>query len=139
MDDSNIISLFDEFGEVAELKAYATSQYKTILQQQKKINELELQVRQLQGMVEKTVPLLEIDQPSKLMMDDEEIIAKMELSKLRDESLQRTLTFEEVKKLDILAKVLNQVTNKPKKIVLETKNKTSDELLAVLEGGNDDK
>lgn len=133
MDDSNIISLFDEFGEVAELKAYATSQYKTILQQQKKINELELQVRQLQGMVEKTVPLLEIDQPS-MMVEDEETIARLELRKLRDESLQRTLTFEEVKKLDILAKVLNQVTNKPKKIVLETKNKTSDELLAVLEG-----
>lgn len=135
----NVSAMFEEFKELSELKEYATSQYKTILALQKKIAQLEEETSQLKRMLSETTPIISAE-PTVTETTDEELISRAELRKLRNKAMSDPdgLTYEEVKKLDILAKTLNATKNKPKQMVIETKNKSSADLLKALVASDDE-
>ena len=66
----------------------------------------------------------------------EENICKMELKKLHDLSVERALTYEETKKVDIFTKLLISINQRPKGQLLDTKKKETSELLRLV--GNED-
>lgn len=130
--------MFDEmikdFKELAELKNYAEAQYNTIVELTKKKQHLENEVLHLKGLLESTAPLLPTENlVEKLITSDEEAIAKMQLSKLRDLSLTRELTLEEAKRFEIFYKVLNSLRSNSKTIDGKSKSLKDNELLALLE------
>jgi hypothetical protein len=124
--------MFSEMKDMLELKEYLQAQQKTIVQQQKRIAELETEVQRLKVAPDRTVTLLDGGN-SLISVQDEESIAKMELKKLRDASLARELTMEEARKVEIYAKLLLQLKGQKQNKVPDTKTKSSAELLSLVE------
>lgn len=103
-----------EFKEFAELKKFAEAQQKTILQLSKQVKEKDEEVKHLKKLVESTTPIIQTEDKKILNTEDndQEFICRMELKKLRDISLERELTLEEAKKVDIYTKLLLSLTKK---------------------------
>lgn len=132
--------MFEQFKSFAELQEYTVAQYNTIIQQSKKITQLESEISHLKKLVTQTTPLIEgrSDSSPHLITSDEEAIARLELRKLRDSSMGRELTMEEARKVEVYSKLLHQLSNKPKTIVVDTKKISSDQLLNSLNEASDD-
>ena len=128
--------MMEDFKDLVELKDYCQAQYKTIVNQSKKINELESEVEHLKSLLSQTVPIISPETDvSLLITKNEESIAQMELKKLRDTSLSRELTMEEARKTEIYSKILQQVNANKKKKDPGTKDKGTDELLSIVDEG----
>lgn len=117
------------------LREFTQAQHVTIVQQSKKILQLEQEVVHLKSLLTQTAPLIEI---SDLEISDEETIARTQLRLLRQESLIRQLTLDEIRKFDLLTKNLLACTNKKTRDVTPTKNLDSGVLLKELEGAIDE-
>jgi hypothetical protein len=129
-----IDNLLGELKDISEWKQFAESQHSTIVSLTHKKTELEAKVHHLEKMISQTTPVIvPADQDGLIKSSDEEMICKMEIAKLRDLSSARELTYDEVKKLDIFAKILNQSRNLPKTIEVKAKKFSTDELLALAE------
>lgn len=103
--------MIEEFKEIAELKAFAYAQSKTITEQAKKITKLEAEVKELS----KDKPKESLEIKSDLLIGtDQEVIAKIQLSKLKDVCFERELTLDECKRAEILVKILNSNKKKDK-------------------------
>ena len=142
----NIVTMLDQYKTEAEIRAFATAQMKTITNLSKKINQLEEENKNLKKQA-LPAPSIILD-PNSSVSDglieaqDEEQIAIMELSRLRDTALERPLTLEEARKVELYFKILNVIKNQPKTIVVETKRMSTAELLALasneIKENNDD-
>lgn len=121
----------EQFSSVDNLKDLAAAQQNTIIQQSKKITELERELEARSG----STSLTPADLPPGLEMSakDEEFIARFELSKFKNLSLQRSLTAEEAKTVDTYAKLLMQLNANPKKDVFDASAVSTDMLLAALD------
>jgi hypothetical protein len=128
------------FKDIAEYKAYSEAQYKLIINQSKKINELENKIKDLEKLLASSTPIIgeENELPKKLsiqLMSSEEAIAVMEIEKLKDLSLERDLSMEETKRYEIFTKTLlnirnSSINNQQKNDGLE--NISADDLLKAL-------
>ena len=97
-----------EFSDYIEMKAFAETQYSTIIELNKKINVLTREKEKLEEVVrQNNLPGTDINLYSDLTMgSDEETIAKIQLSKLKELSMTKELTLEEAKRVEIFSKIL---------------------------------
>jgi uncharacterized coiled-coil DUF342 family protein len=117
--------ILSSFEDITDLKEYANSQYKTIITQSKKITELERKVDQLTSSLdnaEKRVAVANTLAPNQEENSDTETTCLVQLAMLKGLAMNRELTLEEVKKLEILAKTLMLIKGKPSKEEKEKDN-----------------
>lgn len=148
-----VVIMLEKYKTEAELRAFATAQFKTITELSKKINNLEEENIHLKKLLADSTPVIgdgdRESVPSRRVVpmlhgitgggvqnpqfasDDEEQIAVMELRRLRDIAIERSLTLEETKKAEVFFKMMQQIKNQPKTIVVETKKMSTEELLAL--------
>lgn len=140
MSDDITNKILDNFNNVDDLKEYASSQYKTIIMQSKKITELERKAESLESKLqeaEKKVAVssaFSIDQPEGT--SDTETTCVIQIAMLKGLAMNRELTLEETKKLEIFAKTLQMLKGKvveEKKKEQPTKISTAD-LLKLVDG-----
>lgn len=116
MSDDITNKILDSFDSVDDIKEYASSQYKVIITQSRKISELERAVETLNTKLadaEKRVAVssvLSIDQPEGT--SDTETTCVIQIAMLKGLAMNRELTLEEVKKLEIFAKTLQMLKGK---------------------------
>jgi hypothetical protein len=128
----NVVILGQEFKTMVEVQSFVQAQQRVITQLSKEKKELEDKVIHLELTLKRAnLPTLE----SNLIQneEDEETIARTQLRRLRDISMERDLTKEESQKFDIFYKVLSSIRNKPKTIEVVAKNLSNTQLLAALE------
>lgn len=139
---SSIDEMMKSFADTAELQSFCEQQHKTILELTRKIDKLNEKNKQLEDLLQQKTPVL-VGEYSPIVkagsIDEayEENICKMELKKLHDLSVERALTYEETKKVDIFTKLLLAINQKPKGQIIDTKRKDTDELLRLV--SSDDK
>lgn len=108
MDD--IDRMAEQFSTVAEMKKYSNAQYMTIVSLSKKINELQDENQDLKKQLLNSTPK-EITEENQIieslkMGADYEVIAKIQLNRYKEVAMERELSLEETKKVEILTKVL---------------------------------
>lgn len=100
--------MFQQFKSLDELKMFSQAQGKTIIEQSKKINKLEEEIKNLKTQLESSKIVESNPVSSDLNAgSDQEIIAKIQLNKLKEKCFDRELTLDEVKRAEILVKILN--------------------------------
>jgi predicted RNase H-like nuclease (RuvC/YqgF family) len=115
-DDNSIVSIdkmIEKFKSESELKAYCNVQFKTISNLNKKIKDKDEEIEHLKQLLEKNTQLYTAS-PEGIITEstDAEQICRTQIRRLRDQSMNRELTLEESKKVEIFAKLLLQQNNK---------------------------
>lgn len=133
-----------QYKDFNQLQEFAQAQQTTIISLSKKIQKLEDERDHLKKLLESTVPLFnepgKVIASGKLLTSAEEAICVMQLDRLRDISLERELTLEETRRVEIFSKVLASVKSKPKDSDSKAKEMSNEELLALVENnGNGSK
>lgn len=124
--------MVEEFTNHAELLEFSKAQHKTIVELTRKVQNLEKKLKNTNNS-----KLIKKEHSDILKVSDEEIICRTQLNLLREIAMERELTLEETRKVDMYSKILIALSDKPKTIEVKTKGMKDDELLAVLE--NDEK
>lgn len=133
--------MLDNYKSEAELRNFVEAQMKTLLQVQKKNKELQDEIEHLKKLVAGAVPIIQGNNESLLNVGtDEEEIAKIELRKLKTDSMgSEQLTLEQAKRLEIYSKILNSRLKDKNNDEREVKELNSDALLAIAESPEDKK
>lgn len=127
--DNFIEKVAKEFNSVDEMKNYIEAQEKTLVELNRHIIQLENENKNLKTVLDE----LNVGSgKTDFVVSDEEIICRTQLSLLKNISLERQLTLEESRKVDIYSKILIALNEKPKTIKLETKSLKEEELLAIV-------
>jgi len=139
MSDS-INDLTKNFKNFAELKAYSDAQYRTILELTKKINAIEKENADLKRTVASANLEAKKTEDGQLResIAHEQAICEMQLSILRDRSLEGELTLEETKKVEIFTKLLQILKDPSKKKEEKVKEMDISQLLSLVDGGLSD-
>src|ERR1700676_3522434 len=105
-----------QFTTLEDLQAFAKAQQKTLIDLTKKLKTSEDKIKHLEKLVEGAVPL--INPPAKIdfTANDEESIAREQLYLLKKISSERELNTEETKRVEVYAKILMSLKNKPKDV-----------------------
>lgn len=133
----SIDKMLDQFKDFASLQKYAEAQYKTILSLSRRVKVLEEENVELKDILEKSTPLLNEEKKNFFIgqveaSSDEEMIAKVQLARMKEISMERELTLEEAKRVEIFTKILtNKGSNNT--IAIQTQKMNSDDLLKMLE------
>lgn len=133
------MSVFDEmmkqYKDMSSLQDFAEAQHRTIIELTKKLSDSEEKRKQVERMLGTNLPTTSnsLIKPG-VFEDHEENICRMELKKLHDLSMERTLTLEEAKKVELYTKLLLALDiaarkKEPKDIT----DVSTDELLAIVE------
>lgn len=125
----NVNDILDNFKSNEELREYCNVQYKTIISLNKEIRKLSEDIESLKSMAFQNLPVVNSVQN----IEDEEVIARTQLSMLKNKSLVEPLTLEEARKFEIYSKALNAAANKPKIVEVKAKHLSNKELFAALE------
>lgn len=133
----NIDKMIAKFKTEVELKTYCGVQFKTIEKLSKKLKEKEEETEHLKTLLEKNTQLMSVSESGVLTdTTDEEQICRTQLRLLRNQSMNRELTLEESKKVEIFVKLLlNQIKIKDDEDVTKVKNMTSADLLKLVDDG----
>jgi hypothetical protein len=135
--------MFEETKELADIRAFSEAQQKTIIQLTKKVKQLEEERDHLKKLLESTAPIIQTAnntpvQTEKFLTSDQEAICRVQLTKLRDIALDRELTLEETKKVEIFSKIITVLENAPETIKIDTKSIESNDLMGLLEDSSQD-
>lgn len=135
---TSLDEMLKSFTDSVERDQFITQQHKTILELTKKIEKLQAKNKHLEDLLQEKTPALvgeysPMIKNGAIIEDHEENICRMELKKLHDTSLERQLTLEETRKVEIYTKLLVMINQKPKHEVIETKKKSNEELLRLVE------
>lgn len=98
----NIITLAGKFKSQIELKDYCDSQFKLIGDLNRKVARLEEENSHLKSLLVQNVPIIAKDS----LVSDEQAICELQLDRLKRVALERELSLEETKKMDLLIKNL---------------------------------
>lgn len=101
---AKLIVLDKEFKNTKDLVAYCNSQYIALQGATEKIKKLEEEITHLQQLLASTTQLLNDPNVSKIIKSPELAICEAQLEILQNRALQKELTLEEVKTLDLLVK-----------------------------------
>jgi hypothetical protein len=129
--------MLEQFKDISSLQKYAEAQYKTILSLSRKVKVLEEENVELKDLLEKSTPLLNEEKKNFVAYQveassDEEMIAKVQLARMKEISMERELTLEEAKRVEIFTKILvNKGSNSS--ISIQTQKMNSDDLLKMLD------
>ncbi len=88
--------------EIKQLQAHNIGLSQTIDKLLKQLEEKTSEIRHLQDMLMKTVPVIGDITP--IIVSDEEVIAEYQLKALKSAAMMRDLTLDEVKRFDLLVK-----------------------------------
>lgn len=99
----SITTLAGQFKTHTELQQYCDAQYITLQKAYERIQRLEGELTHLKSVLAST-PLT--DNPVQIITSDEQSICEMEIQRLKETAMQRGLTLEETKRLDLLVKNL---------------------------------
>lgn len=106
--DEQLDKMIEDFKSIEEFKVYIYAQKKTITDQSRKLFKLDNEIKdlkkQLLSFESKELPPI---QSELLMGTDSEVIAKIQLAKLKEVSFEREFTLDECKRAEILVKILN--------------------------------
>lgn len=108
--DDQIDRMAEQFTTLSELKMYANAQQHTIVSLSQKIKKLEDENSDLKKQLMNSVPKEKTDnsllQNELLLGTDQEVIAKIQLNRYKEITLERELSLEETKKVEIFTKIL---------------------------------
>jgi hypothetical protein len=129
--------MLEQIKDFASLQKYAEAQYKTILSLSRKVKVLEEENVELKDLLEKSTPVLNEEKKNFIAYQveassDEEMIAKVQLARMREISMDRELTLEEAKRVEIFTKILN-TKGSSSSITVQTQKMGSDDLLKMLD------
>jgi hypothetical protein len=82
---------------------------------QNRIKELEEKIVHLEGLLAASVPIVSEQNPVDFFVSDEEAICQAQINILKRRALDKELTLEETKRLEILIKSLHVIRSKVKK------------------------
>ena len=102
---ADIITLAGAFKDELSLQAYCDAQFQLIEQLRDSNAKLEAEVAHLKTLITDTVPVLSKD-VVKIEVPLEQAICEMQIAKLQRTAMDRDLTLEETKRLDLLIKNL---------------------------------
>jgi hypothetical protein len=123
----------------AELRAFAEASQKTLMQLMKKNKELTDEVEHLKKLVTGAMPIIKDNASPVAVGTDEEEIARIELRKLKEKSMDsEPLMLEDAKKLEIYSKILNKQSKDKDDKEREVKEIDSSQLLAIVEGTSEE-
>lgn len=128
---SDVTPLIPSKSDIDELQKFAEVQFVTIKNLTEEITSLKNERDHLKQLLLASVS--SGDNSNNIVITDEEAVCKLELSKLRDASVGRPLSFEEAKKFQIYTELLIKIQNKPRTIEVKAKHFKDDELLALLD------
>lgn len=133
----SIDKMLEQIKDFASLQKYAEAQYKTILSLSRKVKVLEEENVELKDLLEKSTPVLNEEKKNFIAYQveassDEEMIAKVQLARMREISMDRELTLEEAKRVEIFTKILN-TKGSSSPIMLQTQKMDSEDLLKMLD------
>jgi len=138
-DNNSIDKMLERFKTEEEVRAYSNAQFKTIQKLNKQLQELKKELAETKEKLSQ-VPKLEtlqmsggVPSGSPLNTSDEETICIFQLKFLRDLAMIRELTKEEAQKVEIFAKTLNMIRNIPKKVEVNTKDLSNEQLLSLID------
>jgi len=121
----SIKTLAGEFESTQDLQKYCDNQYIVIQKQQEKIKKLEEDLAHTKILISQTIPILE----NPLTIKDvstEQLICEIQIKKFERAALDRELTLEETKRLDLLIKNLHLVKAENKKSIPSEFQKLAD-------------
>lgn len=135
--------MINSFKDPEQLKALCDSQYKTIIELSKKIQELEQENKTLKDdsklKAAFTGNVLKLPEKEgeivKLAKTDQEVICTMQLFHIKNNALNRELTLEEARKVEIYSKILATLNSKDGSKDAEFKKLSDDDLLKELQNG----
>lgn len=133
--------MLEQFTKLEDLQAFAKAQQKTIVELTKKNTVLSDKVKQLEKLLETTVPVIQ-DKKIDFGVNDEETIARQQLFLLKQKSQEEELTLEETRRVEIYSKILINLKDKPKTLETSSRQLSEDELLQITqtaENKNDDR
>lgn len=138
MDNMSFEKMVSEYRDYAQLKVFAESQFRTIVELSKKIQILEEQNIDLQKLLEQTNNL-EINPVSniELNVSDEEFICRTQLRMLKELSSRSELTKEEAQKVEIYSGILRSLNKKSEQEEVSAEILDPKALLAALENTNE--
>jgi hypothetical protein len=128
-----------KFKSNKELVAYTNAQYLALQASVEKINKLEEEITHLQQMLASMTPL--VGKTERIIKSPELCIVEAQIDILQNRALQKELTLEEVKVLDLLIKNKKLLSNEPTTINGTAKHKkdySEDELLKLARIGPKD-
>ena len=133
----SIDKMLEQIKDFASLQKYAEAQYKTILSLSRKVKVLEEENVELKDLLEKSTPVLNEEKKNFVAYQveassDEEMIAKVQLARMKEISMDRELTLEEAKRVEIFTKILN-TKGSSSPIMLQTQKMDSEDLLKMLD------
>jgi hypothetical protein len=133
----SIDKMLEQIKDFASLQKYAEAQYKTILSLSRRVKVLEEENVELKDLLEKSTPVLNEEKKNFIAYQveassDEEMIAKVQLARMREISMDRELTLEEAKRVEIFTKILN-TKGSSSPIMLQTQKMDSEDLLKMLD------
>lgn len=123
----------EQFKDLAELQKYCNSQYELIIELSKKINILEDERDHLKDLLKTFSPNTITSHEFAPDLTDEQIICKAQLKMLKDMSLERELSLEEAKRVEIFTKILGIYKPKSDKDKPKVGDFKNDDLLSLLE------
>lgn len=129
----NIHSLTEKFSSIVDLQSYADKQFIALKQSQAKIRVLEDEISHLKSLLT-SAPIAIQTEPELIVKSSEQVICEMEIEKLRQTSMERSLTLEETKRFDLLVKNLMIAKGKTRDIEPDYKrlsNLSEDALIAL--------
>ncbi|NBO22412.1 hypothetical protein EBU94_03600 [bacterium] len=128
-----------EYRDYSQLKVFAESQFRTIVELSKKIQELEDKKIELERLLEHTNPLEISANSSKidLNISDEEFICRTQLRMLKELSIRAELTKEEAQKVEIYSGILRSLNKNANEESVTAEILDPKALLAALENSNE--
>jgi small-conductance mechanosensitive channel len=137
--NASIDSLAETYAtEETDTKAYIKAQQGTIINQTRQINELRKKLEELskqceQLTIENTQMKALAPSTGIIEMTDQESICLVQIALLKNFALQRELTLEECKKVEIYVKVLKEIKSaKPEKEEISASSLSNEELIALM-------
>lgn len=138
----SVDNITEQFKNFSELQAFATSQYRTIIELSKRISSLEDEREHLKKLLDQSVPKEPSAEQKSLLIEnatDEEIICRYELRKLKMKSeSSEELTLEESKRVDIYTKLLQVLSGKKDAPAKPTEKLTPEQLMGLLKAVDGD-
>jgi len=123
-----------------ELQEYSDTQFRTIIELKKQIDNLKEQNNLFKKQLEGNLPQLGINVPQfeSLDVSNEQLICEAQITLLKERAISRELTLEEAKKFQIYTTVLENIRKKQEDVPNLTVQKLSDdELLKLVVDNNE--
>lgn len=134
---SKLTEIYGERTTLEELQKFAEAQFKTINEFSKQISQLETENKHLQDLLTKSTPIISNNTTEEDdLSSDQEKICKEQLRIYKNTSLERELTLEETRKVEIYAKILLSLKDPSKKPKTEAEKMDTAQLLKLVETNN---